>query len=203
MKYRFIFWMLFSSLLLVGCSSASYSPEVATPTPNIMPRLDPSPTPSDSTMPLTCQVTDLNVYINEMDGYCFAYPMNFTLGDQPSDQPDVVGPAVDNGVEPIHAALTVEFAPATDKSLREQAESYLKEFSAADPATYTWTQVPVGGEAGLMVEPVPAMLSYRIVFVQHNGTLFRLLFWPVDIPEAQSDLNDLTQTTLGSFAFTR
>ena len=201
MKYRIIFWILFSALLLAGCGSASSSQEVATPTPDIMPRLDPSPTPSDSIIPLTCQVTDLNVYINEMDGYCFAYPMNFTLGDQPSDQPDVVGPAVDDSVEPIHATLTVEFAPALDKTLREQAEAYLKEFSVADPATYTWTQVPVGGEAGLMVEPVPVMLSYRIVFVQHNGTLFRLLFWPVDISEAQSDMNDLTQTTLGSFSF--
>ena len=201
MKYRFIFWILFSALLLAGCGSASSSQEVATPTPDIMPRLDPSPTPSDSIIPLTCQVTDLNVYINEMDGYCFAYPMNFTLGDQPSDQPDVVGPAVDDSLEPIHATLTVEFAPASDKTLREQAEAYLKEFSVADPATYTWTQVPVGGEAGLMVEPVPVMLSYRIVFVQHNGTLFRLLFWPVDISEAQSDMNDLTQTTLGSFSF--
>jgi hypothetical protein len=168
-----------------------------------MPRLDPSPTPSDSTLPLTCQVTDLNVYINEMDGYCFAYPMRFTLGDQLSDQPDVLGPTLDDSVEPIHATLTVEFAPASDKSLREQAELYLKEFSVADPATYVWTQVPVGGEPGLMVEPVPAMLSYRIVFVQHSGILFGLLFWPVDIPEAQSDLNDLTQTTLGSFSFLR
>lgn len=190
-------------LVLAGCSSASSSPEPVTPAPDIMPRLDPSPTPSDSALPLTCQVTDLNVYVNEMDGYCFAYPVNFTLGDQPSDKPDVRGPAVDNSVEPIHAMLTVEFAPAADGSLRTQAESFLKEFSAADPAAYTWTQVPVGGEAGLMVEPVPAMLSYRIVFVQHNGILFRLLYWPVDIPEAQSDLNDLTQATLGSFAFTK
>ena len=31
----------------------------------------------------------------------------------------------------------------------------------------------------------------------------RLMYWPVDIPEAQSDLDDLTQTTLGSFAFTK
>ena len=138
-----------------------------------------------------------------MDGYCFAYPKQFTLGDQPSDNPDVRGPAVDDSVEPIHATLTVEFSTATDKSLREQAELYLKEFSVADPSTYTWTQVPVGNEAGLMVEPVPAMLSYRIVFVQHDDKLFRLMYWPVDIPEAQSDLNDLTQTTLGSFAFTK
>jgi hypothetical protein len=52
-----------------------------------------------------------------------------------------------------------------------------------------------------MVEPVPAMLSYRIVFLQHNGSIYRLLFWPVDIQEAQTDLNDLTQTIIGSFAF--
>jgi hypothetical protein len=70
-----------------------------------------------------------------------------------------------------------------------------------DPETFTWSQVTVGGETGWMVEPVPAMLSYRIVFLQHNGSIYRLLFWPVDIPEAQADLNDLTQTTLGSFAF--
>jgi hypothetical protein len=106
-------------LVLAGCSSASSSPEPVTPAPDIMPRLDPSPTPSDSALPLTCQVTDLNVYVNEMDGYCFAYPVNFTLGDQPSDKPDVRGPAVDDSVEPIHATLTIESAPATDGSLRE------------------------------------------------------------------------------------
>ena len=72
-----------------------------------------------------------------------------------------------------------------------------------DPDTFSWNQVTVGGEAGWMVEPVPVMLSYRIVFVQHNGSIYRLLFWPVDIPEAQADLDDLTQTTLGSFAFTK
>jgi len=168
-----------------------------------MPRLNPSPTPSNSTLPLTCQVTDLNVYINEADGYCFAYPTRFALGDQPSDKPDVRGPTVDNSVEPIHATLSIEVSPATDKTLREQAETYLKEFSVADPATYSWTQVQVGIEAGWMVEPVPAMLAYRIVFAQHNGTIFRLMYWPVDIPAAQADLDELTQVTLASFAFTK
>ena len=198
MKRKII--ILIFAIFLNGCVSASPSLETVS-TPNIVPRLDPSPTPSNSTLPLTCQVTDLNVYINEMDGYCFAYPTRFTPGDQPSDKPAVLGPAVDASVEPIHATLAIEFKLASDKSLREQAEAYLKEFSVADPATYSWTPISVGGEAGLMVEPVPAMLSYRIVFVQHNGNVFRLMYWPVDIPEAQSDLNDLSQTTLGSFAF--
>ena len=205
MKSRFVAWILILTWLLAGCVSAAReaSPEPVKATPNIMPRLDPSPTPSGSMLPLTCQVTDLNVYINDADGYCFAYPTRFTLGDQPSDKPDVRGPAVDDSMEPIHATLSVEITPATNGSLREQAEAFLKEFTVADSATFRWSQVQVGGEAGWMVEPVPAMLAYRIVFVQHDGKLFRLMYWPVDIPEAQAELNELTQTTLGSFAFTK
>jgi hypothetical protein len=197
-----ILLLLLTLFLLSGCMSASITPEQVTATPNIVPRLNPSPTPLDSTLPLPCQVTDLKVYINEMDGYCFAYPMDFATEDRPSDKPDIQGPAVDDSYEPIHATLTVEVEPAAaDKPLREQAVNYLKDFSVLDPETFTWSQVAVGGETGWMVEPVPVMLSYRIVFLQHNGRIYRLLFWPVDIPEAQADLNDLTQTTLGSFAF--
>lgn len=198
----FLFWTLILTLLLTGCKSASPSPEPAAATPNLMPRLDPSPTPSDSVLPLTCQITDLNVYVNQADGYCFAYPTRFTEGTQPMlNVPAIVGPTIGNGVDPVFASFAVQATPATGESLRTQAEAFLKEFSAADPASFTWNQVPVGNEAGLMVEPVPVMLSWRIVFVQHNGTLFRLMYWPVDVPEAQPDLDELTQTTLGSFAF--
>jgi hypothetical protein len=137
-------------LLISACAPASGIPGTASATPNIMPRLDPSPTPSGSTLPLTCQVTDLQVYINKMDGYCFAYPMRFTSGDQPSDKPDIQGPAVDDSYEPIHATLTMEVEPAaTDTPLREQAENYLKNFSVIDPASFNWSQITVGGEIRL------------------------------------------------------
>lgn len=199
-----IFLILILVIFLTGCAPALDSPEPVTPTPNIMPRLDPSTTPSGSTLPLACQVTDLNVHVNEADGYCFAYPSRFTEGTQPMlDLPAIVGPTIGNGVDPVFASFAVQVTPATDESLRAQAEAFLKEFSAADPAFFTWSQVPVGSEAGWLVEPVPVMLSWRIVFVQHNGNLFRLMYWPVDIPEAQADLDELTQTTLGSFAFTK
>ena len=205
MKLRtFLLALIFALLLISGCTLASNAPEPATVTPDVMPRLDPAPTPSNSTLPLTCQVTDLNVYINEADGYCFAYPSRFTLGEEPSDKPDVRGPAIGSSVEPVHVTFGVEVTPATaDKTLREQAEVFLREFSAMDPATFTWSQVQVGGEAAWMVEPVPARLAWRIVFVQHKGYLFRLFYWPVDILEAKADLDELTQTTLGSFAFTK
>ncbi len=204
MQIRTFLLNLIFILLLSGCAAASNSSEPDTSTPNIMPRLNPSPTPSTSTLPKSCQITDLKIYINEMDGYCFAYPNRFTLQDQPSDKPDIRGPGYGSSTEPIYPTFGVEVTPAaTDKTFREQAESFLKEFSVMDPATFKWTHLQVGGEAGWKVEPVPVMLSWRIVFVQHNGYLFRLSYWPVDIAEAQTDLDELTQTTLASFAFTK
>lgn len=203
MKPRSLIWILIL-ILFSGCSSASDSPEAATATPNIMPRLNPSPTPSNSTLPLTCQVADLNVYINEMDGFCFAYPTRFTLQDQPSDKPDIRGPGYGSSAEPVSATFGVDVtAAAADKSLREQAEIFLKDFSVVDSATFTWKQVQVGGEAGWMVEPIPVQLAWRIVFVQHNGYLFRLSYWPVDIPEVKADVDELSQVTIASFAFTK
>jgi hypothetical protein len=194
-----VFLILF---LISSCTKTPGGSQLATPNPNVMPRLDPSPTPSDSLLPLSCQVTDLNVYINEADGYCFAYQSHFTMGNKPSDGMEVRGPAVDNSSEPIRATFRVEVSPsATDKTLHQQAEDYLGDFSVIDPATFSWSEIQVDGETAWRVEPIPAMLSYRIIFVQHNGSLFRLMYWPVDIPEAQSDLTDLTQSTLGSFAF--
>lgn len=204
MNSRTFAWTLVLTLLLSGCASALTNPRPATVTPDVMPRLDPSPTPSNSTLPLTCQVTDLNVYINEADGYCFAYPTRFTLGDNPSDKPVVLGPVVDNSMEPVQATFYVEVAPAAaGTSLQEQALIYLKEFSVVDPAVYTWTQLQVGGEPALLVEPVPVWMTYKVIFVQHNGYIFRLSYWPIDLPQAKADLDELTQTTLGSFAFTR
>lgn len=200
MNNRVFLLVLGFALLATGCVPASLEP--ASATPEIMPRLDPSPTPSDSTLPFTCQATDLNVYINEMDGYCFAYPTRFTLGDQPSDNPGVYGPKLDDSLTPTQATFGIEITPANpDQTLREQAEAYVKKVSERDPSTYTWTQLQVGGEPAWMVEPIPSIRAWRYVFILHHGSLFRLCYWPVDDVQAKPDIDELTQTTLGSFTF--
>lgn len=202
MNTRLVLLALFLLLMSGGCIPALDSPGPVTATPGSMPRLNPSPTPSGSTLPLTCQVTDLNVYINEMDGYCFAYPTRFTPVDQPSENPGVRGPDLDDSLTPTFATFGVEVNPADPgQTLQEQAEAYLRQVSTIDPATYTWSQVHVGGETGWMIEPVPSIGAWRIIFVLHNGDLFRLMYWPVDSPLAKADVDELTQTTLGSFAF--
>lgn len=188
-------------LLLSGCASAPATLQPATVTPDVMPRLDPSRIPSGSTLPLTCQVTDLNVYINDMDGFCFAYPTRFTLGDQPSDNPGVRGPNLDNSIEPTYVTFGVEVTPAaTDKTVREQAEAYFERTNSyMDLAT--WMEMQVGGEPAWSVGPIPTIGAWQMVFVQHHDSLFRLAYWPVDAEIAKADVEELIQTTLGSFAF--
>lgn len=186
-------------------NSAPFSvSDAATPTPEVFNPLDPSPTPSSSDLPLTCQVTDLNVYIDRDAGYCFAYPLRFTVGEQPwfSDLPGILGPALDNSAEPIHATLVVETTPNDpQKSLEQQANEFLSNFTVVDLATLERESLIVAGEPALQVDAIPVQLSWRIVFVSHADKLYRLMYWPVDIVEAQADLDELIQTSLNSFSF--
>lgn len=202
MKLRIL--SLLFILIVSGCAPALSTPGPATPTPNIMPRLDPSPTPSGSTLPLTCQVTDLNVHIDETNGYCFAYPNRFTMGTNPMlNTPAIVGPALE-GLDPVYASFSVEVVPADmEHTARGEAEIFLENFTVVDVDSLTWNQVMIDGEWGWMVEPVPAMGSWRFVFVQHNGYLYRLSYWPVDIDAVRADVDELAQVTMASFAFTK
>jgi hypothetical protein len=173
-----------------------------TPTPEVFIPLNPSPTPSNSDLPLTCQMTDLSVFIDRQAGYCFAFPTRFALSEQHSTAPVVLGSALGSPDEQVRATFTVEqalFDP--DKSLDQQVDEFLSGFTVLDPNTFTRARLVVGGEAALLVDAVPVQLSWRIIFVPHNGVMYRLMYWPVDVPEAQVDLEELYQSTLGSFSF--
>lgn len=172
-----------------------------TPTPEIFIPLNPSPTPPSSDLPMTCQVTDLNVFIDREAGYCFAYPLRFTLDET---APTVRGPAIGSPAEPVFATFTVESAPYDPEiSIDQQVDEFLSNFSVLDPNSFTRARLAVGGEMGVLVDVVPVHLSWRIIFVPHKGTLYRMMYWPVDVADAQNDLEELYQTTTGSFSFTK
>jgi hypothetical protein len=177
--------------------------EPATTTPEVFNPLNPSPTPSGSDLPMTCQVTDLNVYIDRTAGYCYAYPKRFTYGSHTMfNVPAVQGPAIGGTTDSVFTTFTVEVVPAdSSRSLDQQVDQFLREFTVAAPESLTRARLTVGGEPAVMVDNVPVQLSWRLVFVPHNGQLYRLKYWPVDLPEAKNDLEELYQTTLNSFAF--
>ncbi|MDQ2692450.1 MAG: hypothetical protein M3Y68_10495, partial [Chloroflexota bacterium] len=177
--------------------------ELATPTPEIFNPLDPSPTPSGSTLPLTCQVTDLGVYVDEKWGYCFAYPGTFTL-DQSRAAEGIItlsGPGLEDSANPARVSLEITAQVAPHQSgLTPLVDAYQRSLGE--------TPIPIGREIGMLggkpaeiLDPVPGLLSSRVLIALNEDVLFTLRFHPSDLDLAKPALEALNQTVTGSFAF--
>jgi hypothetical protein len=179
--------------------------EPLTPTPEIFNPVNPSPTSSGSTLPMTCQVTDLNVYINEEWGYCFAYPAQYALDETQAAEGIVslYGPALDDFADPVRVSLEITTRPVPEGSkLASLVDAYLTLFANTNmPVVTTREPSKVGSENAEKVEPIPGLLSSRVILALHDNLLFTLRFHPSDIDYAKPDLDALTQTVTGSFAF--
>ena len=183
---------------------AMNAPEL-TPTPEIFNPLRPSPTASNNELPLTCQVTDLKIYINQEWGYCFAYPFGYDLDDAQGVNGMVAlyGPPLDESIEPLRVFLGISQTPVPASSqLDALVDSYL---SGAVLQNLPWDisrqSMSLGGEPAEVLEPLPGRLSYRQVLALHQDRLYTLQFSPIDVNLASSDLEALYQTVSGSFAF--
>jgi hypothetical protein len=177
--------------------------EPATPTPEVFQPLDPAPTPVVSSLPQTCQVTDLNVYVDEERGYCFAYPLDFSLDTSAASQGTILlqGPALDQSSQPIRASLELTAQPVPGGSnLDLLAAAYLNSLGELSVGI-TQNTTTLGGEPAVSLEPVPGILSSRVFLALHNDVLLTLRFHPVDMEAAKPDLEALTQTLSGSFSF--
>ena len=210
-KFHIALFMAFLLMIAACVPVANVEPpikpqvesESATPTPEVFNPLDPSPTPADSTLPMTCQVTDLNVFLNEDWGYCFAYPLNFTPDDSVTSEGtiSIYGPKLDDTGEPprIRLDITAQLVPA-GSSLPPLVDAYLTSLGEV-PWIITREAVTLGNEPAEKLEPIPGLLSSQVVMVLHNNLLATLRFYPVDVDDAKPDLDNLTQTVTGSFAF--
>ena len=212
MKKTILFSLLIAMFLLAACVTAEVSGpqtvpentvEAATPTPEVFIPLDPSPTPVKSSLPLSCQVTDLNVFTDEAAGYCFAYPVQFAPGETSDQGVSVLGPALDESAEPLQASLDVEVQPAYDGSeLARLVDAYLSQSGFQNlPWTIERSGLTLGGEPAERLEPIPGLGSSRIVMALHGDQLYTLRFGPLEQELAKPDLEALFQTVTGSFAF--
>jgi hypothetical protein len=210
MNKTILFSLLIVMLLLASCATAEAdipqtvaATAVDTSTPEVLYPLDPSPTPVNSDLPKSCQVTDLKVYTDKALGYCFAYPAKFTLGEATKQRMSVVGPSLDQSAESLSASLEVEVQPVTQNSnLARLVDGYLSQTGFQNlPWTIERSTLTVAGEPAERLELVPGLGSARLVMVLHNNQLFTLRFHPLNQELAKPDLEALYQTVTGSFAF--
>ncbi len=127
------------------------------------------------------------------------------------DLPLLQGPAVDpNGV--VFASLEIQVAGySADKSFDQQVDEFIQDLSDIDPANFEHARINVAGESAILVERAripsddgqgqPSQMNWRIVFLHHGSSLYRLIYRPADEPAIKADFEELYQVTTSSFTF--
>ena len=185
--------------LIVSCTPAL----PATPTLEIFNRLNPSPTPFDSSLPLTCQRTDSGIYLNKEWGYCFAYPTVFTIDESRAAEGilSLYGPPLENNTDPARVSLEIRTQLVPENSqLAPLVDAFLVPFQSSSDRITRETRMLADTDAEKL-EPIPGLFSSRLILALHKNVLFTLRFQPMNFSSAKLDLNELTQTVNSSFAF--
>lgn len=176
-------------------------PVAAVPSPTSYPSQEPEVIVEPETN--GCPVTDEPHYVNNLYGYCFAYPEGFTVQVQTPQGPALVGPTLDDSPDPLRVSLAISARPVPGSAdLGGLVTGFLGQSSIqVFPEPLERTVIQSGGEPAEVLEPVPGRLSSRVVSILHGTTFYQFYFTPTDLPKAEAGLQNLYETVLGSLAF--
>lgn len=162
-------------------------------------------------LPEACYLEGQTIFADRDLGVCFALPQGFALSADETG-PEIAGRPLIAGPEPLVASLDIERRGTEGMDLAALVDAYLAE----QPDTGIQVQrtpVTLGGEAAVVLEPVPGRLSSRQIAVVHGpqdfyifnfGPSFRDTAeeqWTGEMREAQTQSDELFETATLSFAF--
>jgi hypothetical protein len=162
--------------------------------------LAPTPT-TPGHMPALACTTDTH-YADQVNRYCFQYPERFEFKNEDNGLWVIYGPPLDDSPDPLRAALAIEVRPAHGQTLAQAVEAFLEENSAPTLVT-TRTDLTLGGETAVMLEPVAGRPTYRAVIAIHADRLFILRFSPdtQTFVAARDDVTELYEVVMKSFTY--
>jgi hypothetical protein len=138
-------------------------------------------------------------------GFCLSFPSRFVQKEVNPGQTLILGPALDQSTPPMTAGLEVRVVPATDTNINKEVDAYLAKV-AGDKSKIRRAPYTLGNETALLVDGIPgSKYGSRDLFAVHNGMFFHVIITPSDIsnPVAQTDVEELLQTTIASFTYTK
>jgi len=205
---------LIAGLLLSACSPLAKPVEntvapSATPLAPASPSAQPAPptetSPVDTTTPgaAGCPLSGETLYVNNLYGYCFAYPESFKVQIDNPQAPAIIGQALDESSDPLRVSLVVSARPiAEGADLEGLVSGFLSQNAISQlPTPVQRTPTSLGGEPAEVLEGVPARLSMRVMMALHGPLVYQLYFHPSGEEAAAADLEELYQKVLDSFTF--
>lgn len=184
--------------MLSACSqTAKTSLPVETLQPTTTSMVTETPANLESTDTCHAETTELKLFINTNDGFCFLYPIkNAPLPPYRV----VVNP---NGISggdflPGDAAVLVNVEAASGRTAAQVADEKIAE--AGEGFNITRTEIMIDGKQAIVVDGLPAQDPWREVFIVGNDRLYILFFEPWT-PNADwfSDLEKLYSSVIDSF----
>lgn len=184
--------------MLSACSqTAKTSLPVETLQPTTTSMVTETPANLESTDTCHAETTELKLFINTNDGFCFLYPIkNAPLPPYRV----VVNP---NGISggdflPGDAAVLVNVEAASGRTAAQVADEKIAE--AGEGFNISRTEIMIDGKQAIVVDGLPAQDPWREVFIVGNDHLYILFFEPWT-PNADwfSDLEKLYSSVIDSF----
>lgn len=188
-------------LLLIMLSACSQTAKTSLPVETLQPTttsmVTETPANLESTDTCHAETTELKLFINTNDGFCFLYPIkNAPLPPYRV----VVNP---NGISggdflPGDAAVLVNVEAASGRTAAQVADEKIAE--AGEGFNITRTEIMIDGKQAIVVDGLPAQDPWREVFIVGNDRLYILFFEPWT-PNADwfSDLEKLYSSVIDSF----
>jgi hypothetical protein len=160
-------------------------------------------TPTQSAQERCAPAAEKSIVTRE--GYfCFAYPADFEfLGSGNPLQAMLLGPALDQSMEPVRAGLFMraEEIAAGSMTLEDAANRFLAQF-AGTGVEINRSEIIFAGLPAIQLEPVPGREGSRDVLLIHNNLLYHFTFTPSleNFPQAQADFERLFNMVDSSFS---
>jgi len=159
-------------------AAAGPTSEPPTPTPEIfIARTQAIPGPEIVALPVPCVEEGLAAYVNLTDGYCFAFPKEFSFGRDTGVS--ISSGPLSEGPDPLIVSAGVQVLPADEKTLDGAVNAFIDEFVGPNPPwEIPQTALSFRSEPGRLLDPIPGRGSSRAVIILHNHREYRLIFHP-------------------------
>ena len=178
-------------------------PAPASPTPDDFP--SPPATEAQTENPVEqgngCPVAaaDMQLLMNEEDGYCLLYPAAYTVNPP---RLIIINPVGAPGDVPGDAWVNIMAEPASGRTATQVADAQIAE--AGEGFGITRVEILMGETQAIVVDGLPGPDSWRKVFVVANDRLYTMEFqpwFPSDDPSQPTPLENLYTTIVDTIHF--
>jgi putative hemolysin len=137
-------------------------------------------------------------------GYCFHYPETMEVSAMDNQEGiTIMKPAPDGGAMPGQPGVSIQVIDLAGMNFQQYVEEKIAEISMG-AAIKQQTVSPGALSNVVIVEGYPAQINIRVMYVEHNGYIYELTFFPSDpenLPQETAEMENLYKILTASWRF--